>query len=212
MLTPLFGAGAFDTGGHRFGRFVAAAARGDSAVAAAFTDAWRECQDRVGVGADLTGPSSPGRSCTTWPTRGVTARGICSGASRGRSRRCRRECSAWRSRRRPSWWSATRGVRRRAARATGCARGRRRTSARTWRRAPLHTFREVATAYFGLASPVVAPLGLARPAADMRQPARARVSDPHGVQLALATLPGDDHAIRSAETDRGPAPRRPSGG
>ena len=61
MLTPLFGDGAFDTGGHRFGRFVAAAARDDPAVAAAFTDAWRECQDRAGVGADpdrpvLTGP------------------------------------------------------------------------------------------------------------------------------------------------------------
>ena len=36
MLAPLFGEGAFDEGGHRFGRFVARGRRGESATAAAY--------------------------------------------------------------------------------------------------------------------------------------------------------------------------------
>ena len=58
------------------------------------------------------------------------------------------------------------------------------------------TFREVACAYFGLASPAVAPYGpLEIPCGGRAGP---RVSDPHGVQLGLATLPGGDFDIRSA--------------
>ena len=49
----------------------------------------------------------------------------------------------------------------------------------------------------GLASPAVAPLG-PLPICDG---ARARMSDPHGVQLSLATLPGGDHEIRSEEIE-----------
>ena len=58
------------------------------------------------------------------------------------------------------------------------------------------TFREVACAYFGLASPAVAPYGpLEIPCGGRAGP---RVSDPHGVQLGLATLPGGDFDTRSA--------------
>ena len=60
------------------------------------------------------------------------------------------------------------------------------------------TFREVATAYFGLTSPAVVPLG---PLPICCSQVPGCVSDPHGVQLSLACLQGDDHGIRSWEIE-----------
>lgn len=174
MLTPLFGAGAFDAGGHRFATFAARL----SGLGADFFACWQGMRSEFSV-PPATGPLSElaadaGRATSYRLQHLLTAQRESHWATQLHTEvmqlphtdevrrawiRCDRLSTQWV----PSWPSPR-------------------------HRLEPEVFGEVFAAYFGLESPLVR-LGAGLPIPDSRA-ARPRICDVYGIELANASLPG----------------------